>query len=527
MLINLAGNAIKFTDTGEVAITVTPEAETQTNVTIRCSIRDTGIGIPGDRMDRLFESFSQVDASTTRQYGGSGLGLAISKQITELMGGQIGVTSEFGNGSTFSFSAVFEKQPADLQQVPVNLGDIDNARVIVVDDNSTNRKIVSSYLTNWGCLTTEAGCADQALRVMRTAAAEGNPFKIALLDSVMSDVNGESLGRQIKADPQLQDVMLVMLTSSARRGDARRLHEAGFVGYLLKPLKQSQLLDCLRTITGKNEPGIPATNKHFVTSHSIAEDRMHRVRILLAEDNPVNQKVAMRILETKLGFHTDAVVNGAEAVEMLSCKDYDLVLMDCQMAVIDGYEATRIIRDPNSPVRDHYIKIIAMTANVMTGDREKCLEAGMDDYLAKPFRPDELADAIERNLPRVYCSLTPEHGSFGGDHHKPITSQYADDPDFADIIDEFVADLPETISTMHDAMANNDHQHLASLAHQLKGAGGGYGYFCLTEKANSLESAAKAEDIEAASLVLNELRILCKAIQAGHQIHKAASEAES
>ncbi|MDP6635611.1 MAG: response regulator [Phycisphaerae bacterium] len=399
VLINLANNAIKFTETGEVEISVALEAQTDTQATIRCAVRDTGIGIPPDGMERLFQSFSQVDTSTTRKYGGTGLGLAISKQIVELMGGQIGVESTQGSGSTFWFTAVLDKQSIDSPQEPVELGDIRGSRVLVVDDNATNRRGLRAYLSAWGCESTEVALADEAMVALRKAVDEGDPFQIVLLDNQMPGMDGETLGRKIKADPQLSDVPLVMLTSTAQRGDAKRMHEAGFAAYLTKPVKQSQLLDCLRTVTGKSGDSDWTPSETIVTRHSITEDRKRRLRILLAEDNIMNQKIALHFLESKLGYSADVAANGTEAIESLSRQYYDLVLMDCQMPEMDGYEATRAIRDPNSSVLNHSIPVIAMTANAMKGDREKCLEAGMDDYVAKPIKIQGLAEAIERNLP--------------------------------------------------------------------------------------------------------------------------------
>jgi len=331
VLINLVSNAVKFTEAGEVAITVTLDAETDTQATVHFAVRDTGMGIPVDRMDRLFQSFSQTDSSTTRKYGGTCLGLAISKQIVEIIGGQIGVESEQDKGSTFWFTAVLDKQPAGQEQVAAELGDIAGLRALVVDDNATNRQILSSYLLAWDCRPTEVAGSDEAIRALRTAADEGDPFRIALLDSFMPGMDGESLGRKIKADPQLPDVVLITLTSAGRRGDAKRMREAGFAAYLVKPIKQSQLLDCLRMVTGKSEDSKEEPLEAIVTRHSITEDRKRRVRILLAEDNAINQKVALRILDAKLGYRADAVPNGKEAIESLSRQDYDLVLMDCQM----------------------------------------------------------------------------------------------------------------------------------------------------------------------------------------------------
>ncbi|MGR3293185.1 MAG: response regulator [Candidatus Scalindua sp.] len=398
VMINLVNNAMKFTNDGEVAISVSLAKETDSHATLRFAVQDTGIGIPADRVNRLFQSFSQVDASTTRMYGGTGLGLAISKQIVALMGGQIVVESEEGKGSTFWFKIELEKQPSDRQQVSIELGDIKNLHVLVVDDNGTNRYVLRKYLESWHCRVEEADSAVEAMKKLRDAANGGYPFKIALLDYCMPEVDGESLAKEIKTESQLEDLALVMLTSVGKRGDAEYFRKLGFAAYLLKPIKQSQLFDCLRIVLGRSGTIGEGPYRQIVTRYSISDERKKRVRILLAEDNVVNQKVALRILEKKLGYCADVVTNGREAVESLGKLDYDLVLMDCQMPEMDGYEATRIIRGETSLVRNHNIPIVAMTANAMNGDREKCIEAGMDDYVTKPINVQILADVIDRNL---------------------------------------------------------------------------------------------------------------------------------
>ncbi len=398
VIINLVNNAIKFTNNGQVNISVCQTKETDSHTTLRFVVKDTGIGIPEDCVNRLFQSFSQVDSSTARKFGGSGLGLAISKQITELLGGQIGVESKEGRGSSFWFTVVFEKQ-SSCRHIPIELGEIENMRVLVVDNSSAIRRILRGYLESWHCRVEEAGSAVEAMKKLRGASSNSvDQYKVVLIDYCMPEEDGELLGKEIKAESQLNNVALVMLTSFGQRGDADHLRNIGFDAFLSRPVRQSQLFDCLRIITGKKTSVEKGSNKQIVTCYSISEERKRRTRILLAEDNIINQKIALRILEKKLGFQADVVNNGREAVETLGRLDYDMVLMDCQMPEMDGYEATQIIRAGHSTVRNHKIPIIAMTANAMKGDREKCLDAGMDDYVTKPINVKKLSESIRRYL---------------------------------------------------------------------------------------------------------------------------------
>ncbi|MFZ4856263.1 MAG: PAS domain S-box protein [Desulfuromonadaceae bacterium] len=398
IITNLAGNAIKFTHEGEVVIGAELESEQGEAVIIRFYVRDTGIGIPQSRLAAVFEPFTQADGSTTRKYGGTGLGLAICKQLTELMGGEIGIESEEGKGSTFWFTAKFEKQTVtpDTQHKNKQLlhADIKGVRILVVDDNATNRKLLAALLTEWGCNYELVVDGMSALQSLRKAVTESNPFRIALLDHEMPGMDGSELGRQIKADPQLQATLLIMVTSLAQRGEAGPLVKIGFTGYLSKPIRQSQLYSCIALALNTSEAStVPSTA--IITRHTVAEVAQRGLRILLAEDNIINQKVAQSILG-KLGYKADVVADGREAVRALEMIDYDIVLMDCQMPEMDGYAATAAIRDPDSRVRNHMVPVIAMTANAMQGDREQCLEAGMNDYLAKPVKKDELAAVLEK-----------------------------------------------------------------------------------------------------------------------------------
>ena len=397
VLVNLVGNALKFTHRGEVIIRANRLAEDADHATLTFKVSDTGIGISPDRQGALFAPFVQEDGSTSRKYGGTGLGLAISRQLVELMGGQIGVDSAPGQGSTFWFTVRFGKQ-ADHQPIPEDeWADLEGLKVLVVDDHDTNRLLVTALLNSWRCRFAEAAEANVALAILREAARVGDPFQVALLDMQMPDVDGAELGRRIKACPEVSQTPLVMMTSMGQRGDAARFQRIGFAGYFAKPVRQSHLRACLATIRGRLSRDRELAADRLITQHLIGEAARRRVRILLAEDNAVNQRVALAMLK-KLGYRADAVANGLEAIAALRDIPYDLVLMDCQMPELDGYEATRRIRAPGCGVLRPTAPIVAMTANAMKGDREKCLEAGMDDYITKPVQLKELAEVLERWL---------------------------------------------------------------------------------------------------------------------------------
>jgi PAS domain S-box-containing protein len=393
VLLNLANNAIKFTESGEVAILAEKMAETETGVTVRITISDTGIGIPEDQRHRLFISFSQLDSSTTRKYGGTGLGLAISKRLVEMMGGEIGVDSELGKGSRFWLTVELVKQH-DWREQTFGLSGLHGKRVLIVDDNATNRIVLREFLLNSGYTYEEACDGFEALEKLRAAAARGTPFRLALIDREMPRMDGLTLGVEIKTNPALADTIMVMLSSRGERGDARICREAGFTAYLNKPVKRGQLHESLLLAEGRQMEGKSAAP--LITRYTLMGKARQKALILVAEDNPVNQKVALRMLE-KLGHRADAVVNGREALKALELLAYDMVLMDIQMPEMNGFEATGEIRRREEGTGRH-IPIIAMTAHALLGDREKCLDAGMDDYVTKPVQPAELAAAITRNF---------------------------------------------------------------------------------------------------------------------------------
>ena len=393
ILINLTANAIKFTAQGEVVIRVSVVSETPGEVRLRFAVRDTGIGIPEDKLGRLFGKFSQVDASTTRTYGGTGLGLAISKQLTELMGGEIGVETVAGKGSEFWFTALLAKQPSDPSAVP-ELADLREARVLIVDDHPVNREILMILLKSWGARPDEATDGPSALRALTQAQAAQDPFAVAILDMRMPVMDGESLSHAIKSNLSLNKTGLVLCESLGQMDNDQALKENGFAATLTKPVRREDVLEVVSgVIKGIKIP----TAKLILTPNPTLEPGLTHARILVAEDNFTNQQVAMGILK-KLGFRTEVAVNGAEAVKALETFHYDLVLMDMQMPQMDGIEATRAIRNPQSHVLNPKVTIVAMTANAMRGDREKCMQAGMDDYLTKPIEQQALVGILKKWL---------------------------------------------------------------------------------------------------------------------------------
>jgi signal transduction histidine kinase/DNA-binding response OmpR family regulator len=401
VLLNLVGNALKFTDQGHVFLNVECEKLEDGQVQLRFTVEDTGIGIPEEKLGHIFELFTQADASTTRRFGGTGLGLSISKQIVELMGGAIGLRSRPGEGSAFWFTLPARLDLEGPLEIPADV-DLKDLRVLVVDDDTTNRRVLREQLTGWGFCVEVCASGVEALHLLRLASQTDAPFHFAVLDHQMPGMDGEALGRVIKEDPELLGTVLLMLTSIGRRGDAARMKEAGFAAYLTKPARQSNLLEALTVAWAGRHA---AESAPLVTRHTLAEAAGVKsvtavsvlpgshARILLVEDNAVNQKVASRMLE-RLGCRVDMAANGKEALDMVHSFPYDLVFMDCQMPVMDGYEATRTIRRLEAGGK-HRI-IVAMTANAMQGDREKCLEAGMDDYISKPIQKQDLISALTR-----------------------------------------------------------------------------------------------------------------------------------
>ena len=518
ILTNLAGNALKFTQQGEVAIRATLESETHEDVLLRFTIRDTGIGIPQDKIAQIFDKFTQADSSTTRKYGGTGLGLAISKQLSELMGGEIGVESTEGVGTEFWFTVRLRKQPEGLlpgeHLIPT---DLHNIRILIVDDNATSREILTTRTRSWGMRPSEASEGPQALQLLQEAREAGDPFRIAVIDMQMPGMDGETLGKTIHADARLAETRLVLLTSLGTRGDARHFQEIGFSAYLTKPTRSQELFGVLSLALA--ERGSSQTQP-IVTRHSTQNllqlPPATSVRILLAEDNIINQQVALGILK-KFGLRADAVANGVEAVKALETLPYDIVLMDVQMPVMDGLEATRQIRNPQSSVLDHTLPIIAMTAHTMQGDREQCLAAGMNDYVSKPVTPQALAEVLGRWVHREKGEDREKNE--GTESRKTQTTgppvwdkvgmleRLMDDEELAEeIVATFLEDIPRQIQILETFLDAGDIPGARRQAHSIKGASANIGGERLRIVAFTMEKAASEGDLVAAEKHLPELK---------------------
>jgi two-component system, sensor histidine kinase and response regulator len=402
VMTNLIGNAIKFTERGEVSVQILKAEETASSVLLRFEIVDTGVGLTEEAKAKLFQAFTQADSSTARRYGGTGLGLAICKRLTELMGGQIGIQSDPGKGTCVWFTIRLCLQPdAASLPTPALIDNLNGLRICLVDDNATNRSLLQYHARDWKMHCESAEDGPSALTLIRRAAAAGTPFDLAILDMQMPGMDGLQLGRAIRADARLNRTRLVLLTSLGRRGDATLAQASGFSGYLTKPVRKTHLYDCLRLVMGQspaphaNSQSV-TTGSSLITRHQVAEVHAH-ARLLVVDDNPVNQKVAVKMLE-KLGLRVDVANNGKEALAALTRHHYNLVFMDCQMPELDGFETTRLIRTHEQP--GTHLPVVAMTANAMQGDREHCLASGMDDFVSKPVTNQDLQRVLTQWLNR-------------------------------------------------------------------------------------------------------------------------------
>ncbi len=531
---NLVVNGIKFTEKGEVVLRVTRESETNTHVTVCFTVTDTGIGIPPDALPYLFQAFSQADGSTTRKYGGTGLGLAISKQLVEMMGGQIGVESTLGQGSAFWFTAKFERQKQPVAAPPIK-GILDAVRVLVLDDNETNRSILLHQTAALGMRPVGATNGTEALKLLRQEATGADPFVLAILDMQMPGTDGLSLSRTIKADPVIAQTRLLLMTSLGPRNDTALLRAAGVGAFLVKPVKQAQLVDCLvsvLTATVPNETRFWQQRRESVpssTGKSLRPD-MHLLHVLVAEDNTINQKVAVGLLE-KFGCRAVAVANGCEVLQALELVHYDIIFMDCQLPDLDGYKTTMEIRQREASQGDGAPKrayIIAMTSYAVNGAREKCLAAGMDDYISKPVQ----LYALEKALLRAIACLALAEGS---DANGTILDPAAlallrqlrrpDKPDpVAELIDLFVQETPKRFREMRNAATQYDAEALAAAAHNLRGCASSIGAVKMAGLCERLEENAGRRALQISSRLLKEIETEFDRVRQALDLEKSKSD---
>jgi signal transduction histidine kinase/DNA-binding response OmpR family regulator/HPt (histidine-containing phosphotransfer) domain-containing protein len=503
VLLNLIGNAVKFTERGEVSIRVRLDTADSPSK-VRFEVSDTGIGIPTDKASHLFRPFSQADASTTRKYGGTGLGLSIVKRLVEIMGGQVGFESQEGKGSCFWFTALLQQQAATR---PPALS-LPERRVLVVDDSGGSRKLLADLLNFWHARFEQAADIDAAFAMLQR---DGPEFEAVIADLETPLGGAARLLALMHRDSRLRHTPVIVLAPTTNKTDAEQWRRLGFAGRVAKPVKQGELGACLASVLGYG-PAPGAASTLTAPQRMNRQQRAH-VRILLVEDMVINQLVALGLLSS-LGFTADVAADGREAIEALGNRDYDLVLMDCQLPEMDGYEATRLIRQPDSPVRNHSVPIVAMTANAMAGDREKCLAAGMNGYLSKPVQAVKLEDAIEQwtgaggpvpaPLPLPLESRSPAAPVvFDGED---LVERLMGNEELArHVVRRFLADLPAQFAALSQAVGSGDSSAVTQAAHAIKGAAANTGGAQLRELAWKVEQLGRAGDLAGAAATLPDL----------------------
>ncbi len=515
---NLLSNALKFTHHGEVSLRYRILEEETEHTELLFEVKDTGIGLSPEQLGRMFQKFSQADNSTTRQYGGTGLGLAISKQLCELMDGEIGGESTVGHGSTFWFTLKLgntaEKKPAFM------CPDLQHEHILVVDDNQTNREVMQDFLSFWKIPHSLTASGQEALHTLHRANKNDHPFSIALIDMQMPGMDGIALADAIRLDKRLSSTRLALVTSQGLRGDAEKVQSHGFAAYLSKPFHQSDLYNALQELAGLEPDQCP---DHLITRHSVREQIPHfDAHVLVVEDNPTNQAVARGMLG-KYNIDAEIAENGQVALDKLAATDYDLVFMDCQMPVLDGYAATQHIRNADSDVSNHTVTIIAMTANAMQGDREKCLAAGMNDFISKPVNPITLRQKLEKwladhlmdnaqepsdhtpNPPDLDTSQTSDEAIPVLDY-LALTDRMMDDAELiATVINAFLDDMPQQLDLLNQHIEQEQWQDATASSHKIKGSAANVGAMVFSEVAEKMETAGKSEDYDQLSSFLPQL----------------------
>jgi signal transduction histidine kinase/DNA-binding response OmpR family regulator len=500
ILVNLVGNAIKFTAQGEVVVHVETETTEAEAVRLHVAVSDTGIGISPEMQRLIFQPFTQADGSTTRKYGGTGLGLSISLKLVHLMQGRLWVDSEVGKGSTFHFTVGFgidqAATPKPLSPVTV---DVQGLPVLVVDDNSTNRRLLMEMLGQWHMQPVAAESAVVALALLKQESAAGHQFPLILLDAHMPEMDGFALAQEIKHIPHLASATIMMLTSGGQRGDVARCRELGIAAYLTKPITQRELWEAILSVRGQSAAAVGGPS--VITRHRLWEGQA-RLHILIAEDNPVNQKLAIRILE-KQGHTVEVVDNGQAALDAIAAQSFDLVLMDVQMPVMDGLEATAAIREQERITSTH-IPIIAMTAHAMKGDQERCRAAGMDGYVAKPMKIEELHAAINDVL-YGRATANPPAGDPAVDLSYALATVQGDKAILAEVVALFLDNYPVWLQELRVAIDQGDARQIEQVAHSLKGAVGIFGMTPAYQLAQEIETSARMGHLTVTSATLEAL----------------------
>jgi signal transduction histidine kinase/CheY-like chemotaxis protein/HAMP domain-containing protein len=534
ILLNLSGNAIKFTDKGHVLINIEAIEQNSEVATLMVKIVDTGIGIPKDALKKLFDHFTQVDASTTRKYGGTGLGLAICKQLIEMMGGSIHVESIEGEGSTFYFNLelpVASDITDDNNTLPKQ--DISNLRILIVDDNAINRKVLSERLDRWNIYWEEAPSGKEALNILHNALDRNQPFDLAILDHQMPDMDGEQLGQTIKAHHRLKELILIMLTSIGDRSDASKYYKMGFASYLTKPIKSSQLFnELVNTWTAFTTDQENPRRIESYTLKNTQKDQLIKANVLLVEDNSINQKVATQALK-KMGCTVNICDNGKEGFLAVKKNDYDIIFMDGSMPVMDGFEATAAIRKHEG--NNKHTPIIAMTAHAMRGDREKCLTAGMDDYISKPIDWNSVYSILLKYCSKIKTNTeAADQNEIGIDPHAVFQYdkllQLAENgfDFFKSILDETQEQLNTGMKKLSDAIQEKHVDQIKFESHNLKNIAGTIGAMEFFSKAQQIEKNSNHQTIDLCQTYFNELTLrhkdICDAVSAMN-IHKIVYEA--
>jgi len=519
ILRNLADNALKFTQAGEVGITADLAEDTGASIRVRFAVKDTGIGIPKDKQSIIFENFTQVDSSTTRKYGGTGLGTSIAKQLVAMMGGEIGLKSRPGLGSTFFFAVDFEKQAAP--KVPLSIckaPDLNGKQVLVVDDNRTNRHVLKKYLKTWGCRTAEAAGGPEALDKLRQACLAADDFDLVLMDMQMPSMDGFDTTREIRITRGIEDIPIVILTSDGRRGDGSDCKKLGIRGYLTKPVRRNELYDVCVTVMGDctEVQAVPQT----ITRYTLSEDNRSKVQILLAEDYPSSQKAVTQYLQSA-GCRVDLASDGREAVAAARLKQYDLIFMDVQMPEMDGFEATAEIRSHetklSTPDNTIHVPIVAMTAHAMKGYREFCLERGMDDYIAKPAYKNDVLTMVETwtgkgtvcpmpdMMPSPVNDPPFEKRDAPMDYDRALDEYDGNREFLIEILSGFLENAGRQIETILQALADGNADIVMKEAHALKGGAGLLTAVALSGVAQEMETIGKSGKLAAGAEVLARL----------------------